>query len=189
MTFSDITVAQCKTYFNYQESNRDAQIAMMMPMAADYIKQYCQHDFESKARVEIPIIDDSKADFYLNYRPVASITSVVEAGVTLVKNTDYKIDLATGRMSKINGDDYNPIFKAINTWSTEPEDITVTYTGGIELKQDVVQVYLEIVGIYSQINLRTYVNIAGEEITTSKESVPKTLTDVLDRYKYFIYGV
>lgn len=186
-TLASITAADVKAYFNFTDSNRDAQINAILPIVSDYITTYCKHDFLSISRTEIVNIENNfQTDFYLKYRPVASITSIVEAGETLVKNTDYKVDLDTGRVSRISTDG-GVIFSQSTSWSTEPEDITVVYTAGDALTQDVCMAFYEIAGIYTQINQKVFVNIEGNEIATKYDVIPKAIMDILDRHKHYAY--
>lgn len=184
--FSDITVADVKSYFNFTDNNRDAQILNILPIVTDFIKTYCSHDFESKSRSEYPYIKDAfQTEFFLKYRPVTSVTSIVEDSQTLTRNTDYWIDFDSGKVSKISGSQYSPIFSEASFWNSDPEAILITYVGGEALSFDVVMAFYEIAGIYTQINQKVYVNIEGNETSTKYDSIPKEIMSILDRHKHY----
>jgi hypothetical protein len=187
-TLSDITVSDVKAYYGISDTTKDSVITVMLPLVVSYIQEYCRHDFNQTTRTaEKPVIDDRTKDFYLKYRPVSSSATftLTVNSVALTRNTDFFVDWDTGRVRKLSatrsGEEDIGFF---GYWTTEPEAISVTYTGGETLTADVKQVFFEIVGIYAGLKVRTYVDNQGVEATSSINSVPQILLDVLDRHKW-----
>lgn len=182
-TLDDITVANVKSYYNYTDTNRDTQIALVMPMVRDMIYGFCNSDFQSKSRTERPVVNDSTTkDIFLKYRPVTSITSVVEDSVTLVSDQDYFCELDTGRLEKIQSNDAVYIYNKGPYWSDTRNGIVVTYVAGQTLTQDVILAFFEIVGLYCDINQKVVTDIEGNEHAVSIDTIPKDIKDILNRY-------
>jgi len=172
---TEITVAKVKEYYNIPalDTSRDTYIGVMLQKAIDEVCSYCKHDFESKARSneEVIVFDPSNKAF-LQYRPVASVSSVIEDGTTLVAGTDYYTHKNNGMIERLNG-----------IWNGIPGKLIVSYTGGIALNQDVVQVVMELIGIYAGLKVRTYVTNEGVEQSVTITSIPKDLQMRLDLYR------
>lgn len=66
-------------------------------------------------------------ELFLTRRPIASIVSVVEDGVTLVAGTDYQWNSASGVLERLEDDE-------IGTWNADK--IVVTYVAGYVLPDD-----------------------------------------------------
>lgn len=172
---TEITTAKVKEYYNIPESDtkRDSYIAVMLQKAIDEVCAYCKHDFESKARTsEDVIVEQYSNKAFLQYRPVASVASVIEDGITLVSGTDYYTHKNIGMIERLCG-----------YWNSIPGNLVVSYTGGIALNQDVVQVVMEIIGIYAGLKVRTYVTNEGVEQSVTITSIPKDLQNRLDLYR------
>jgi hypothetical protein len=173
---TEITTAKVKEYYNIPAltTDRDAYIAVMLQKAIDQVCQYCGHDFESKARAsEEVIVDKNSIKAFLDYRPVASVESVIEDGDTLISGTDYYTHKAIGCIERLEGE-----------WNSIPGKLVVSYTGGVALNQDVVQVVMELIGIYAGLKVRTYVTNEGIEQSVTITSIPKDLKERLDLYRY-----
>jgi hypothetical protein len=191
-TLSDITTAQVKAYYKYTSTDRDAQIDIVRPIVVDMIKQICNNDFESKARTnEKPYIQPSRNEFYLQYYPIASITSLIEDGETLIEDEDFYVEKETGRIEKLVATDLtgNTIFDIANYWTTERNKIIVNYVGGDTLTQDVVLAFYEIVGIYTEINQKVFTDIEGNEHATAYDKIPTEIKDILARHTLRKYHV
>jgi len=188
-TLSDITVDMVKNYFNYTDKDgpsRDAQIAAILPSTIDLITTYCRNDFEIKSRTYTPFIEPINDVFYTPFYPISSVTSVVERGNTLVQNTDYSVVKEIGRFRKMSSNRdgyYDRIYNYGLYWSTEPDGITVTYTAGTQLPGDVVIVFYELAGIYTQINQKIYTDINGQAQAVRYDAIPAELKAILDRYR------
>jgi hypothetical protein len=172
---TEITTAKVKEYYNIPaiDTKRDAYIAVMLQKAIDEVCSYCKHDFESKARDnEVVIVGEFSSKAFLQYRPVASVSAVVEDGDTLIAGTDYYTHLNIGIVQKLCGD-----------WNSIPGRLVVSYIGGIALNQDVVQIVMELVGIYAGLKVRTYVTNEGIETSVTVTSMPKDLEKRLDLYR------
>lgn len=176
VTFAtEITTAKVKEYYNIPvtDTKRDAYIAEMLQKAIDEVCSYCKHDFESKARVnEVVIVEEYSNKAFLQYRPVASVSAVVEDTDTLISGTDYYTHLNIGMVEKLNGE-----------WNSIPGKLVVSYVGGVALNQDVVQVVMELIGIYAGLKVRTYVTNEGIETSVTITSMPKDLEKRLDLYR------
>lgn len=186
---SDITINDVKAYFGIlaADTTYDAKLTLILPMVIDTVKQYCRHDFESKARTaEKPLVSPEQYQVFSKYRPIdRSVPPVViENGVTLTLNTDYAVNYDTGRFERLaasQGIFANSLYGA---WTTTPDAISLTYTGGEALTQDVVMVVFEMCGIYSYMKTKTYVNNQGIEAAVTISSVPADLMLILDRHKW-----
>lgn len=183
-----ITTAQVKAYHGYTSNDKDSMIDVIRPLITHKIIKYCNHDFESKARVdEKPFIEKFRNEFYLRNWPVASITTLVEDGESLTEDTDFYFDKFTGKVEKIR--DLDSVFttrEALGYWTTKRNAIVVNYVGGVDLTtaNDIVEVYYEMVGIRSGIKKRTWVDNNEIEQVAIINSVPKELWTQLDRYKH-----
>lgn len=172
---TEITTAKVKEYYNIPASDtkRDAYIEVMLQKAIDEVRSYCKHDFESKARTsEDVIVERYSNKAFVQYRPIASVTSVIEDGVELISGTDYYTHKNIGMIERLCGD-----------WDSTPGNLVVSYTGGIALNQDVVQVVMELIGIYAGLKVRTYVTNEGIEQSVTITSIPKDLQSRLDLYR------
>ena len=181
-TLSDITLSDVKSYYNYTETNRDTQITNLLPIVTDIITQYCRNTFTQTTRTnEKPVVPIERTDFYLKHIPVSSITSIIVDGTTLTEDTDFFVELDTGRVQKLSSDD--PIFVGDYYWNSVPNKIVVTYVGGTPLTQDLVLVFYELVGIYAQINLKVYVDVEGNEHASKMDTIPAALKAILNRHQ------
>ncbi|MEO0206589.1 MAG: hypothetical protein ABIL22_07950 [candidate division WOR-3 bacterium] len=182
-TFDTITKDQVKAYFGYTQTDKDSRITVIMPMAAAFIKEYCRHDFESKLREnEYPEIDPCSEYFFLKYRPVSTIVSLTENGIALTENTDFYVRKGSGRVERIGGLHSTTGHDCL--WDSSPNAICVNYIGGEVLTQDVIQVFFEIVGIFSGLRTRGYVTNEGVEAVINMSSVPPDLLSILDLHKH-----
>lgn len=175
MTFEDITVAQVKAYFGIDvtDTSKDARITAMFPIASSRIREYCRNDFRVNTIIdECPIVKGDKSMAFVEHRPVTVITSVRQNGILLVENTDFICFKKEGRFVSLLSD-----------FESDPDKLLISYSGGEELTQDVIQVYYEIVGIYSTIRTRSYITNAGIENTVSLNSIPEEFTLILDLHR------
>jgi hypothetical protein len=174
---SDVTAADVNSYLGLSaDVARDARVTAQLPLFTSQIMAYCRHDFESKARSnEKPIIDKETSDLFTRYRPIATLTSVVEDGVTLVENDDYVADYDTGLIRKWDG----------SLWSQEPKVIVLNYTGGVTLASawEVLQVLYELIALALGLKTRTYINGEGVEGTVTLTALPPELLIILERHK------
>lgn len=172
---TEITTAKVKEYYNIPsaDTSRDTYIGVMLQKAIDEVCSYCKHDFESKARTSEDVIVESESNkAFLQYRPVASVESVVEDGETLISGTDYYTHKSIGMIERLNGE-----------WNSISGKLVVSYTGGYTLNQDVVQIVMELIGIYAGLKTRTYVTNEGVENTVTVTSIPSDLLKRLDLYR------
>lgn len=184
MTFADITVANVKAYFGVEtdDTSKDARITLMIPMAIQRVKTYCRNEFTVNTVTDeiIKVIPNSDSIF-VKHRPITSVTSVVEDGVTLVAGEDYGVFKQEGRIIRYSSE--NMLLRPYEgIWLSTPEAVKVSYVGGLALPDDVVQVIYEIIGIFSGLRTRAYITNAGIENVVSLNSVPKEFMDILDQY-------
>lgn len=99
----------------------EAVITALIADATGIIESELRRPVESAGRVET--FDGGGWSLFLTNWPVTTMTTVVEDGVTLTVNTDYKWT-ATGKLIRVSG--------GYQTWwtATKPQSIVVTYTGG-----------------------------------------------------------
>lgn len=182
---SDITVQDVKDYYGVTDNSKDARIAVMLPVAVDFITKYCNSDFEVKSRTETINVETETTTFFLKYRPISSVTSIIVDGVTLVADQDYYVDKDTGAVEKLLSEtntNYS-IFNKGPWWTTKKNVIVVTYVAGQELKQDVSLVLKELTGIYTDLNQKVFVDVEGNQTATNYDKMPQELYAILDRYK------
>ncbi len=190
-TLDSITTADVKAYHGITGTDKDGVIAVHLPLVADEIQKYCKHDFLSQSREEKPLIEKLTDRFYLHNRPIASITSIVEGGLTLIEDDDFYVDKGTGLVEKIT--DLSDITRGQTSkghWSRVRNDIVVTYVGGVDLTgaQDVVKAFYIMVGIGAGLMKRTFVDNEGVEAVVFINTVPKDIKTILDRYVHRWYS-
>ena len=183
----DITKADIKAYFGIATADtaKDAKIDLVLPMVVANIIDFCRHDFESKARTgESPVIEDNTMFIFTKNRPVASVQSVIEDGITLTENSDYYVVKDTGRIEKIR--DNSSVFSGgyFGYWNSGPGKIVLNYTGGEALTQDVLLVAYEWVGIWAQLKTTAYVNDQGVEAALQINELPDSLKQILLNHKH-----
>lgn len=188
-TLNEITTNEVKAYHGVASSDteKDAQIDVIRPLVADFIEQYCRHDFQSIARAnEKPVVEARMNSFYLKYRPVASIATLVEDGETLTEDTDFFVDKDIGRVEKIRDKLIFTRRGEFGYWSTGPNAIVVNYVGGEALStaQDIVMVFYEWVGILAYLKTKTFITNEGIEGVVTLTSLPPHLIAILERHKW-----
>ena len=192
-TLEDTTVQNVKDYFNYADTNRDGTIAIVMPMAADIIYRYCRTKFKQITGTFSPIIEAVQNIFYTPLYPIAApatppttvLLTVTENGNLLAYGTDYFVDLEIGRFRRLSAPHdsyYDRVYNYGLYWSTQPGGIVVSYTAGKTLPADVLLVFYELAGIYSQINQKVFTDIEGRELATKYDAIPAELKHILDRH-------
>lgn len=183
VTLDDVTVQNVKDYYSYTDSNKDNRIAMCLPMARDLIYGFCNSDFQQKSRTEKPVIENNETiNFFTKFRPITSVTSLTVDGNALNEDIEFFAELETGRIEKIQSDDPTYIYNRGNYWTTKRNAINITYVGGQILTQDVLHVFYELVGIYTELNVKVYMDINGNQQAVRKDSIPQELKEILKRY-------
>jgi len=182
---SDITFTDVKNYYNIPstDTSHDSQLTIIIAMAIDIVKEYCNNDFEIKARVDRPSIVPLRYSFMLNYYPVASIESLTEENITLIEDSDFYVHKEYGKVDKKTASSSILTESSGGCWSTDSNAIEVNYTAGEALTQDVVMVIYEIVGIRAGIKKRTYTDNEGVEATVVLNSIPEKLLNILNKHK------
>lgn len=177
------TLAKIKDYHSVSNTDSDTVINLSIELAGDRIIQYCNRDFESKARTEKPLIEGRTDRFFIEENPVASITSIIENGITLIEDTDYFVEKKTGAIIKIN--DASSVLGRINRlfWHNVLGQVTANYTGGLALPDGVVWIFYELVGIMARIKEKPFIDNAGINEVTLINSLPKAMLDVLTEYR------
>jgi hypothetical protein len=111
--------------------------------------------------------------------PIISVTSLVESGTTLIENTDFFVDKASGIIEKSSGD-----------WNTEPRTIKIscaigydsvdTATPSDDIPGDIAMYAIELAarksGYYKK-TIKNYVSGAGESVDLF--GVPKEIEKAL----------
>ncbi|MFA6198644.1 MAG: hypothetical protein WC734_05880 [Patescibacteria group bacterium] len=187
VSLASINATSIQTYLNDTTISADLINAHLLG-ARSFVEEYCRHDFLSTTRTaEKPLIDKNTSVFYLKNWPVASITSLVENGNTLVEDTDFYIDKDTGRVEKIASTDILNPDRDVSYWSTERAAVVVTYVGGEAITDDVIMAVKEIAAIRAGVKRRTYTDGEGVERATTMNSIPKDIMDVLNRHRHRQY--
>lgn len=186
-TLADITVASVKTFHDIKltELGYDSVIAAQLRGVIAYVKFYCGHDFESKARLEYPYVLPNERHFYLDFYPIASVQSLVEIGLALTENTDYYVDKDAGRVEKIDipMNVLNPDRFTSAYWSIVRQSIAVNYTGGMALDDNMISIVKELVGIRAGIKKRTWTDNEGVERVATINSLSPMYQEMLDQYR------
>lgn len=99
----------------------EAVVTMLIADATSLIESELRRPAESGNRVET--FDGGYWTLFLTNWPVTTMTTVVEDGVTLTVNTDFKWS-STGKLIRVSGG-YQTAWK-----TTKPDSIVVTYVGG-----------------------------------------------------------
>lgn len=124
-TSKDMTLlATVKTELGITVSTDDAWLALVIQEESAAACSYCNREFARETVIEsfrLETEDRCVTGLYLSRVPVASITSVVEDGVTLTA-ADYELAAADGRLYRLDG------AGARSAWATAK--IVVTYAGG-----------------------------------------------------------
>jgi len=187
-TLALITKTEVKAYHNVPAATTDWDdfIDAHLPGVRSLVKEYCHHDFLSQARTsEKPYVKQFDREFYLEYYPVASVSSLTEDGVTLTEGTDFYVDKDTGRVEKIDSQEItNPDRGPLSSWTSERNAIVVSYTGGEALTDDVTMAVKEMVGIDCGLRKRTYTDNEGIERVSTLSAYPKHIQAILDRHRH-----
>lgn len=102
----------------------DAAVTYYRDVATAMIVNYCQRNLEYAAG-NAETFDGGEYSVQVERWPIATLTSVVENGITLTSGTDYQADLATGIITRTGGAGrYRKRFR--NYLRT----VVVTYDGG-----------------------------------------------------------
>lgn len=121
----DMTVlAAVKTELGITGTADDAWLALVIQEESAAACSYCNREFARETVTEsfrLEGEDRCVTGLYLSRTPVASITSVVEDGVTLTA-ADYELAAADGRLYRLDG--------AGNRSAWARAKIAVTYAGG-----------------------------------------------------------
>lgn len=124
-TSKDMTLAATvKTELGITDSDHDAYIALLIQEESAAAVAYCDREFARETVIEsfrLENEDRCVVGLYLSRVPVASITSVVEDGVTLTA-ADYELAAAAGRLYRLDG------AGSRSEWAKAK--IVVTYAGG-----------------------------------------------------------
>lgn len=185
-TLALITKTEVKAYFDISNTDYDNLIDAHLPGVRKFVEEYCRHDFLSTTRTsEKPYLARYDTEFYLNYYPIVSVSALTEDGVTLTQDTDFYVDLATGRVEKISNDEItNPDRANLSYWTSDRNAIVVTYVGGHALTDDATMAVKEMVGIDCGLKKRTYTDNEGVERVATLSAYPKHIMAVLDRHRY-----
>jgi hypothetical protein len=187
---SDITINDVKAYYGIlpADTTYDLKLTALLPMVCDNVKNYCRHDFESKARSnEKPMVFAEQYQIYAKYRPIdrTVVPVVTENGLTLTLNTDYAINYDIGKFERLGAAQNIFSQRVYGAWSTTPDGIILSYTGGEALTSDVLMAVYEMCGIYAYMKTKTYVNNQGVEAAVTLTSIPADLMLLLDRHKWY----
>jgi hypothetical protein len=187
-----ITVDSVKTYFGIDsaDTGKNAMIAPHLAGVISYLQEICGHDFLSITRTEKPIIKPYENAFYVDNYPIASVTSVIEYGVTLTENTDFFVDAQSGRIEKINTTNslMNPDRDVAPYWNSVRGNVVIVYVGGTAITDNVIRLVKEMVGISSGLKKRTYVDNQGITQVATLTSLPSDLKAIVDFYNHARVG-
>lgn len=190
------TLTNVKDELGISSTVSDAALRRYITSASVAAAQYCNRVFQIETMKEEFFIKRDRysrlipggADFLqLSRWPVDEVASVVQNGVTLVEDTDFKVDYEKGYLLRIDENGFS------RKWSIDPT--LVEYDGGYEtVPADVEDAVIRMVSSRYIARGRDksvrQENIPGvREVTywiaTGKESgnLPPDVTDILDNYR------
>lgn len=113
------------------------------------------------------------------YRPIISVTSLIEGTTTLTENTDFYVLNESGMIERADGDN----------WSETPRDIKITAVFGYASDVtdtpaatqpgDITQYAIEIAGRMSGLFARNVEHQDGETLAFYETAIPKWIVDKL----------
>jgi len=114
-----ITLFEAKNALNLTDEKSDDLIKFITIRASDEIARYCNRVFAQETVTETFLDINGHSKLFLERYPVKEIISVNNNGVLMPPNTNWQIDMLSGKMIHRAG------YFSVPT--------TVTYTGGYEL--------------------------------------------------------
>lgn len=121
----DLTLlATVKTELGITDTGLDAWLATQITQASQAAATYCNRVFAQETLLDYFRLDCGADKLLLSRIPVASITTVVEDGVTLTA-ADYELEASTGFLWRLDGADNRSCWAAAK--------IVVTFIAGYEL--------------------------------------------------------
>jgi hypothetical protein len=96
----------------------DPMLVNLIGQATEAIESELGREAEAGSFTEVLTLPAGARDIFLPHWPLASVDSVDEDGITLVLDTDYRVDLKTGVIRRL-GNRY---------WSAGEDIVSVTYT-------------------------------------------------------------
>jgi hypothetical protein len=150
------TLANVKTRLGVATSADDSLLALLQDAADNFIKNWCDRDFEGGSFTEY---HPGGAPFvYLRNYPVASVTSVnvdssyTFAATTLLPATAYVVHTDWGVIQSLNGPLFPPcrsglVNREVSVWTRGPRVVQVVYaTATGQVPGDVKEAYARLVG-------------------------------------------
>ncbi len=127
------TVAQVENFLNVDisdDANNTASCEQAIAWATEDIKNYCQQIIEFVENDEITLdIPASRSQIFLPELPVPSVTSVIEDGIELIVDSDFKLG-QHGILYRIN-----------QNWKSGIQVVTIVYPHGYEIiPTDIVEI-------------------------------------------------
>ncbi len=128
-----VTLANYKADLSITVGIDDTYLSRAISKASQAISQYCNRVFAAETVQDLFDLTQPRLKFggeavlQTSRWPIISITSVVENtganAVTLVRDTDYRVDVTTGLLWRLNAQS-----GLVTTWGASP--VTVIYQGG-----------------------------------------------------------
>jgi hypothetical protein len=99
-----VTLADMKAYLGETSTTYDTFLQEQIDLVSDVVEAYCRRSFTVDTYEQTLYNTDYPAGTSLNtfHFPVASVASIEEDGVVL-SNTEYRVNLATGTIIRLNG--------------------------------------------------------------------------------------
>jgi len=183
-----VTLADVKTFLGIQNiSTSDAILEIVIEAVSASIVNEAFPDLKSATYTAEKYDGTGKSYLYLDHYPVTAMTTVVEDGVTLVKDTDYFVDMDEGLLEKAR---YSwPGYDSQAVWTTSKQGVVVTYTAGYATVPADIKLacLIEVGRAFAMADHKmfgeTSRSVEGVSITLSAdELLPSTLT-TLGRYE------
>jgi hypothetical protein len=119
-----ISLAEAKQFLNVQDTADDDELLVYLETACDLAELVADRTFSRTTYVDTIGANGRESTLHLNHRPVISVTTVTERGVTLTAGTGYTCDLEYGMLHRMSGT-YDR-----SVWAAGTRSNVVTYVAG-----------------------------------------------------------
>jgi len=124
-----VTLADVKTFLGMANvSTGDAILETIIEAVSASMSNEASPDLKPATYTAEKYDGTGKSYLYLDHYPVTTLTTVVEDGATLVKDTDFFIDMDEGLLEKARSN--WPWYDVQATWTTKNQAVVVTYAAG-----------------------------------------------------------
>lgn len=123
-----VTVAELRDYLGLTSSDSAVALEIIVNSVSQEFEDEVDCDLFSDTYTSEAIDGSGRSYLYLPHWPVTTFTSCVEDGETLVKDTDYFVDMANGILTKSRTP--WPTYEYQLNWTTQRGGVVNTYIAG-----------------------------------------------------------